>query len=154
MCHNIIKHSFNENIKELIILKWKTEIFYKFSTLCIFYTPHFPHSAFSTPRIFHTPHFPHPAFSTPRIFHTPHFPHSALRTPRFPLNPRSILLNCQAILPYFSRNGILGRWGTSCCRKIGPNSIFAANSPRSVRFACSTWQRQTFYRSRTDGGYQ
>ena len=144
MCHNIIKHSFNENIKELIrlfvnfILKWKTEIFYKFSTLCIFYTPHFPHSA----------------FSTPRIFHTPHFPHSALCTPRFPLNPRSILLNCQAILPYFSRNGILGRWGTSCCRKIGPNSIFAANSPRSVRFACSTWQRQTFYQSRTDGGYQ
>ena len=61
MCHNIIKHSFNENIKELIrlfvnfILKWKTEIFYKFSTLRIFYTPHFPHSAFSTLRTLRFP---------------------------------------------------------------------------------------------------
>ena len=85
MCHNIIKHSFNENIKELIrlfvnfILKWKTEIFYKFSTLRIFYTPHFPHPAFSTLLIFHTPHFPHSAFST-------------LRTPRFPLNRLHILI--------------------------------------------------------------
>ena len=72
------------------ILKWKIEIFYSFSTLRIFHTPHFPHSAFSTPRIFHTPHFPHPAFSTLRIFHTPHFPHPAFstlcifHTPHFP----------------------------------------------------------------------
>ena len=75
------------------ILKWKIEIFYSFSTLRIFHTPHFstlrvfhtphfPHSSFSTPRIFHTPRFPHPAFSTLRIFHTPHFPHSAFSTPR------------------------------------------------------------------------
>ena len=64
MCHNIIKHSFNENIKEfecLLISYWNGKL--KFST-----------------------HFPHSAFSTPRIFHTPPFPHSALRTPRFPPN--------------------------------------------------------------------
>ena len=47
-CHNIIKHSFNENIKELDYL-----------LISYFYT-------------FHTPHFPHPAFSTLLIFHTPH----------------------------------------------------------------------------------
>ena len=51
MCNNIIKHSFNENIKELIrlfvnyIVKWKIEIFYTFSTPRIFHTPH---SSFST----------------------------------------------------------------------------------------------------------
>ena len=63
MCHNIIKHSFNENIKELIrlfvnfILKWKIEIFYTFSTPRIFHTPHFPHSAFSTEPLGSVSHF-------------------------------------------------------------------------------------------------
>ena len=43
----------------------------------IVHTSHFLHSSFSTLRIFHTPHFPHSAFpystfSTLRIFHTPH----------------------------------------------------------------------------------
>ena len=55
-----------------------------FSTLRIFYTPHFPHSAFSTLRIFYTPHFLHSAFSTLRIFYTPHFLHSASSTLRTP----------------------------------------------------------------------
>ena len=88
-----------------------------FSTLRIFYTPHFPHSALSTLRIFYTPHFPHSAFSTLRIFYTPHFPHSAfstlrtphsalrtphsalrtphsaLRTPHIPPNPKSMYSN-------------------------------------------------------------
>ena len=72
-CHNIIKHSFNENIKELDYL-----------LISYFYT-------------FHTPHFPHPAFSILLIFHTPHFPHSSfstLRTPRFPPNhPSRVLCN-------------------------------------------------------------
>ena len=58
-------------------LEWEIErkikIFYAFSTLRIFYTPHIPHLSYSTPLIFHTPHFPHPTFST-------------LRSPRFPLN--------------------------------------------------------------------
>ena len=56
-------------------LKWKIDFFFHsaYSTLRIFYTPHFPHSAFSTLRIFYTPHFPHSAFSTLRT------PHSALR---------------------------------------------------------------------------
>ena len=61
MCQNIIKHSFNENIKELIrlfvnfILTRKIEIFYIFFTLRIFHTPYFRHSSFSTLR---TPRFP------------------------------------------------------------------------------------------------
>ena len=79
-----------------ITLFFSFKLFIYFSlTLRIFYTPHFPHSAFSTLRIFHTPHFPHSTFSTLRIFYTPHFPHSAVRspqsavrTPRFPLNLR------------------------------------------------------------------
>ena len=50
--------------------------------LHIFYTPHFPHSAFSTPHIFHTPHFPHPSFSTLCIFHTPHSAFSTEPTTR------------------------------------------------------------------------
>ena len=53
--HNIFKHSFNENIKEL-------------DSLIISYW-HFPHPAFSTLRIFHTRHFPHFAFSALRVFH-------------------------------------------------------------------------------------
>ena len=74
-CHNIIKHSFNENIKELdyfLISYWNWNVLHfphsAFSTLRTFHTPHFPHSALSTLRTFHT----YPAFSTPRIFHTPH----------------------------------------------------------------------------------
>ena len=91
-CHNIIKHSFNENIKELLKLKCSS-----FSTLRIFHSPHFPHSAFSTLLIFHTPHFPHSTLSTLRTFHTPHFPHSALstllifHTPHFPHSSFSTL---------------------------------------------------------------
>ena len=106
MCHDIIKPSFNENIKKLTIVcyfpyytrlvfhtemgNWNGKLIFfftphfphsAFSTLRIFYTPHFLHSAFSTLRIFYTPHFPRSAFSTLRIFHTPHFLHSALRTP-------------------------------------------------------------------------
>ena len=49
--HNIIKHSFNENMKELdylLISYWNWNVL------------HFPHSAFSTPRT------PHPAL---RVFH-------------------------------------------------------------------------------------
>ena len=52
----------------------------KISTLGIFHTRHFPHSAFSTLRIFHTPHLPHSSFYTLRT------PHSALRTLPIPPN--------------------------------------------------------------------
>ena len=55
---------------------------FEFSTLRIFHTPHFPHSAPSTLLIFHTPHFPHSALSTLRILHTPHLPHSTFSTLR------------------------------------------------------------------------
>ena len=86
-CHNIIKHSFNENVKELDYLlisyrNWNVLHFphSALSTLRTFHTPHFPHSIFSTLRTFHTPHFPHSSLSTLLIFHTPHFPHSALST--------------------------------------------------------------------------
>ena len=51
-CHNIIKHSFNENIKELGYLL--------ISYFYTFHTPHFPHSVFSTLRT------PHPALL---VFH-------------------------------------------------------------------------------------
>ena len=66
--HNIIKHSFNENIKIIyyIICSFHIEI----EVFYIFRTPHFPHSALSTPRIFQTLHFSHPAFSTPRTLHS------------------------------------------------------------------------------------
>ena len=83
---------------DLIFFSFKLFIYFSLR-LRIFYTPHFPHSAFSTLRIFYTPHFPHSAFSSLCIFHTPHFPHSAfstllifhtphsaLHTLRFPLN--------------------------------------------------------------------
>ena len=58
-----------------------------FSTLRIFNTPHFQHSAFSTfafsmLRTFNTPHFQHSALSTLRIFNAPHFQHSAFSTLR------------------------------------------------------------------------
>ena len=69
--HNIIKHSFYENIKEfdyLLISHWNWNVL------------HFPHSAFSKLRIFHTPHFPHSALSTLCTFHTSHFPHSSFST--------------------------------------------------------------------------
>ena len=56
MCHDIIKHSINENIKELNIIARR-----------------FLHSAFSTIHIFHNPHFPHSSFSALRT------PHSVLR---------------------------------------------------------------------------
>ena len=55
-----------------------------FSTLCVFYTPHFLHSLFSTLRNFYTPHFPHSTLSTLLIFHTPYFPHSLFSTLRTP----------------------------------------------------------------------
>ena len=93
MCHDIIKPSFNENIKELTIvcyfpyytrLVFHTEMGNWNGKLIFFFTLHFPHSAFSTLRIFHTPHFLHSAFSTLRIFYTPHFPHSAFSTLRTP----------------------------------------------------------------------
>ena len=78
-CHNIIKHSFKENIKELdylLISYWNWNVLHfphsSFSTLRTFHTPHFPHSSLSTLRTFHTPHFPHSSFSTLLIFHTPH----------------------------------------------------------------------------------
>mgnify|MGYP006973397085 CR=1 FL=1 len=56
-CHNIIKHSFNENIKELdylLMSYWNWNV--------------------STPRIFHTPHFQEP------ISWAPDTPHSAFST--------------------------------------------------------------------------
>ena len=65
-CLHIVYPHWNDKVRR------KIEIFFAFSTLRIFHTPHFPHSAFSTLHIFHTPHFPHPSFSTLRIFHTPH----------------------------------------------------------------------------------
>ena len=69
-CHNIIKHSFNENIKELhylLISYWNWNVL------------HFPHSAFSTLRSFHTPHFPHSHFP-PSTFSTPCTLHSVFST--------------------------------------------------------------------------
>ena len=64
-CHNIIKYSVNENIKEfdyLLISYWNWNVL------------HFPHSAFSTLRPFHTPHFPPSVLSSLRT------PHSAFST--------------------------------------------------------------------------
>ena len=104
------------------ILKWKIEIFYSFSTLRIFHTPHFPHSAFSTLLIFHTPHFPHPAFSTLLIFHTPH---SALGTPRFPPN--------QPILDHFERFPTeLKRYACVPAEKVRMKDLAAACLSRVV----------------------
>ena len=80
MCHDIIEHSFNENIELKLLSVLHTPRFshssVKWNTLRIFYTPHFPHSAFSTLRIFHTPHFLHSALSTLGIFYTPHSAYS------------------------------------------------------------------------------
>ena len=76
-CHNIIKHSFSENIKELDYLLIS---YGNWNVL------HFPHSAFSSLRTFHTPHFPHSSLSTLR---TPYFRHSALYTLRTFHTPHS-----------------------------------------------------------------
>ena len=73
-----------------------------YSSLLIFHTPDFPHSAFSILPIFHTPlsmiliilttHLLYSSFSIILIFHTPHFPHSAFRTPHSALRtPHSAL---------------------------------------------------------------
>ena len=80
MCHDIIN---NENTKELKINKTHS-------------------SSFSTLRIFHTPHFPHSAFSTLRIFHTPH---SALRTPHNPPNRNVSSNKLKSIIPDKQKQG-------------------------------------------------
>ena len=64
MCHDIIKPSFNENIKELTIV-----CYFPYYTRLVFHTEM---GNWNGKLIF---------FFSLRIFHTPHFLHSALRTP-------------------------------------------------------------------------
>ena len=101
MCHDIAKHSLNENINELKIIFFNFHI----THASLHYIKKILHSAFSTLLIFHTLHFPHSAFTTDSvystllIFHTPHFPRSlfstllisALHTPQLRSQWRDVL---------------------------------------------------------------
>ena len=73
-CHNILKHSFNENIKELdylLISYWNWNVL------------HYPHSAFSTPR---TPRFSPNLYGAPKS--TRVFPQRQCRQRRETLGTR------------------------------------------------------------------
>ena len=78
----------------LFLLYFNSSLFYLFYifTLRVFYTPHFPHSAFlhsifSTLLVFFI-------FHTPRFSHSPYSPH----TPYFPPNPKIwVMINTSVI---------------------------------------------------------